>query len=49
VEIKTNNEIAELGQIFNTMAEKNENEIALRESSEENRKRLIFLIQFDSI
>jgi len=47
VEIKTNNEIAELGQIFNTMAEKIEKEIALRESSEENRKRLILDISHD--
>lgn len=47
VEIKTNNEIAELGQIFNIMAEKIEQEIALRESSEENRKRLILDISHD--
>ncbi len=47
VEMKTNNEIAELGQIFNTMAEKIEKEIALRESSEENRKRLILDISHD--
>ena len=47
VEIKTKNEIAELGQIFNTMAEKIEKEIALRELSEENRKRLILDISHD--
>lgn len=47
VEIKTNDEIAELGQIFNTMAGKIEKEIALRESSEENRKRLVLDISHD--
>jgi signal transduction histidine kinase len=47
VEMKTNNEIGELGQIFNTMAEKIEKEIALREFSEENRKRLILDISHD--
>ncbi|HYE67485.1 MAG TPA: HAMP domain-containing sensor histidine kinase, partial [Anaerovoracaceae bacterium] len=47
VKVKTKNEIAELGQIFNTMAEKIEKEIALRELSEENRKRLILDISHD--
>lgn len=47
VELKADHEIAELGQIFNTMAEKIENEIALRKASEENRKRLILDISHD--
>jgi signal transduction histidine kinase len=47
VDINTKNEIAELGEIFNTMAEKIEKEIALREASEENRKRLILDISHD--
>lgn len=47
VTLKSNNEIAELGHIFNTMAERIEREIALREASEENRKQLILDISHD--
>ncbi len=47
VDINAKNEIAELGEIFNTMAEKIEKEIALREVLEENRKRLILDISHD--
>lgn len=47
VDIKTKNEIAELGQIFNAMAERIEKEISLREGSEENRKKMILGISHD--
>lgn len=47
VEINANNEIGELGHIFNHMAEKIEKEIDLREKSEVSRKQLILDISHD--
>lgn len=47
VELNLTNEFGELGSIFNEMAGQIEQEIALREQSEENRKKLILDISHD--
>lgn len=47
VEVKTKGEIGELGEVFNLMAKKIEDEIALRVKSEANRKQLILDISHD--
>ncbi len=47
VDLKLQNEFAQLQETFNDMAERIEQEIALRKQSEENRKRLVLDISHD--